>query len=113
GKLAALGIPGRRAESLKTLAEMVASGQLSLEPGPNPEETVTCLLRLAGVGNWTAHYIAMRAGGLADAVPHGDLGLRKALGEKSSRSVRKLAEAWRPWRAYAAMHLWNSLNLIR
>jgi AraC family transcriptional regulator of adaptative response / DNA-3-methyladenine glycosylase II len=54
----------------------------------------------------------MRAGRWPDAFPHDDLGLRKATGELSGRGVRHLAEAWRPWRAYAAMHLWNTLTYI-
>jgi AraC family transcriptional regulator of adaptative response / DNA-3-methyladenine glycosylase II len=109
-KLTALGITRRRAECLRALARAVADGRLSLEPGPTPEKTIDRLLELPGVGPWTAHYITMRAGRWPDAFPHDDLGLRKATGEPSARGVRQLAEAWRPWRAYAAMHLWNTLS---
>jgi len=72
------------------------------------------LCSVPGIGEWTAHYIAMRAFGEPDAFPASDLGLRKALaGEKaplSAAEVASLAEAWRPWRAYAAMALWNDLS---
>jgi AraC family transcriptional regulator of adaptative response / DNA-3-methyladenine glycosylase II len=65
------------------------------------------LMALPGIGSWTAHYIAMRGLRWPDAFPHSDLGLRKALGGRPPREVLELAEGWRPWRAYAAMHLWN------
>jgi AraC family transcriptional regulator of adaptative response / DNA-3-methyladenine glycosylase II len=68
------------------------------------------LERLPGVGPWTASYIAMRALGAPDAFPDGDLALRRALGGVSSKEALARAERWRPWRAYAAMHLWASLK---
>ena len=108
-ELTALGITRRRAESLRALASAVAAGRLPLDPGPMPEKTIDRLQEIPGIGAWTAHYIAMRAGRWPDAFPHDDLGLKKATGEVSGRGVRHLAEAWRPWRAYAAMHLWNTL----
>jgi AraC family transcriptional regulator of adaptative response / DNA-3-methyladenine glycosylase II len=68
------------------------------------------LQALPGIGAWTAQYIAMRALAWPDAFPHGDYGVMKALGEKNPRRVLALGEAWRPWRAYAVMHLWQSLE---
>ena len=73
------------------------------------------LQKLPGVGPWTASYIAMRTLGDPDAFPVTDLGLRRAL-ERSGlttrpRAILARAEAWRPWRAYAAHHLWASLAL--
>jgi 3-methyladenine DNA glycosylase/8-oxoguanine DNA glycosylase len=69
-------------------------------------------LRVPGVGEWTAQYIAMRALGEPDAFPATDLGLRRALGPGAKpiagRRLAEIAEAWRPWRAYAAMALWMS-----
>jgi AraC family transcriptional regulator of adaptative response / DNA-3-methyladenine glycosylase II len=62
------------------------------------------------IAEWTAQYVAMRALGWPDAFPAGDLGLRKALGESDDKRVVAGAEAWRPWRAYAAMHLWKFLE---
>jgi AraC family transcriptional regulator of adaptative response / DNA-3-methyladenine glycosylase II len=71
---------------------------------------VAKLVELRGIGPWTAEYIAMRALRWPDAFPATDLGLVKASGLKSARVLAKTAERWRPWRAYAAMHLWESLK---
>ena len=68
------------------------------------------LQALPGIGAWTAHYIAMRALGYPDAFPHADLGLMKALGLRNAGDILATAEPWRPWRAYAAHHLWASLK---
>ena len=69
---------------------------------------------IPGVGDWTAHYIAMRANREPDAFPAADLGLRKAVAANgvpaTAPELARMAESWRPWRAYAAMHLWNSLG---
>jgi AraC family transcriptional regulator of adaptative response / DNA-3-methyladenine glycosylase II len=67
-------------------------------------------MELPGIGPWTAEYIAMRALRWPDAFPATDLGLVKASGLKSAKVLAKTAERWRPWRAYAAMHLWESLE---
>lgn len=68
------------------------------------------LRAIPGIGDWTAQYIAMRAFRDADAFPYADIGLRKAAGGLTALALRKRAERWRPWRAYAAMHLWASLS---
>ena len=70
------------------------------------------LCEIPGIGKWTAQYIAMRALGEPDAFPTGDLGLLHALELENSRDLEKRAESWRPWRAYAAMYLWNSLRSV-
>jgi len=108
--LTRLGLTGKRAECLIGLARAVAEGDVILEPGVDAEATIERLKRLPGIGDWTAQYIAMRALRWPDAFPHSDLGLRKALGETSSKRILEIAESWRPWRAYALMHLWNSLG---
>jgi AraC family transcriptional regulator of adaptative response / DNA-3-methyladenine glycosylase II len=69
---------------------------------------VGVLRSLPGVGEWTAQYVAMRAGGERDAFPAGDLGLRRALGAVTTLDATARAAAWKPWRAYAAMHLWTA-----
>jgi AraC family transcriptional regulator of adaptative response / DNA-3-methyladenine glycosylase II len=109
GELAALGMTRPRAESIRALARAVARHEIDLAPGPDPAEIAAALVRLPGIGDWTAEYIAMRALRWPDAFPAGDLGLLRATGLKSARALGKLAEAWRPWRAYAAMYLWDSL----
>ena len=97
------GMPGARAETIRRLARATLDGTLVLDGSRSLEETVEHLKTIPGVGDWTAHYIAMRAASEPDAFPAGDLGLRKAYpGDLLSR-----AERWRPWRAYAAMLLWR------
>jgi AraC family transcriptional regulator of adaptative response / DNA-3-methyladenine glycosylase II len=107
-EIRALGVAGPRAEAIRGLASAMADGSLRLEPGADPAAAIARLKRLPGVGDWTAHYIAMRALRWPDAFPAGDLALMRAAGTSSARSLDAIAEAWRPWRAYAAMHLWNS-----
>jgi AraC family transcriptional regulator of adaptative response / DNA-3-methyladenine glycosylase II len=103
-----LGVPGSRARTIVALARRVADGDLVLTPHADLEATLERLRALPGVGEWTAQYIAMRALAWPDAFPHTDLGVMKALGEKDARRVLEAGETWRPWRAYAVMHLWHS-----
>ncbi len=113
GDLSAVGIPRARAASIRALARAVADGTLALDASRGLDDAVARLCAVPGVGPWTAQYIAMRGLGEPDAFPVGDLGLRQALGNGAgpltAAAVERLAEAWRPWRAYAAMHLWTSL----
>jgi AraC family transcriptional regulator of adaptative response / DNA-3-methyladenine glycosylase II len=81
-----------------------------LAPNADVDTTLERLRALPGVGEWTAQYIAMRALAWPDAFPHTDLGVMKAMRETDPRRVLEAAEAWRPWRAYAVMHLWHSLR---
>ena len=108
-RIARLGMPGARARSLIALARAVADARLVLMPNADVEATLAALRALPGVGEWTAQYIAMRALSWPDAFPHTDLGVMKALGETDARRVLAAGEAWQPWRAYAVMHLWQSL----
>ena len=109
-ELFALGILASRANSILALARAVTDGTISLQPGGDPEATMAHLKALPGIGEWTAQYVAMRALAWPDAFPHTDLGIVKALGEKNPKRILEMAEHWRPWRAYAAMHLWKSLE---
>ncbi len=113
--LAALGVPRRRGETIRTFATAVAAGDVVLDGSIDPGTARERLLSLAGIGPWTTEYIAMRALRDPDAFPDTDLGLRRALEalEANQVSPRALAEEWRPWRGYAAMHLWNSLSPSR
>ena len=65
---------------------------------------------LPGIGEWTAQLIAMRALAWPDAFPASDIGVLNALGTRDAKAVAERAEAWRPWRAYAVMRLWHSLE---
>jgi AraC family transcriptional regulator of adaptative response / DNA-3-methyladenine glycosylase II len=113
GRIARLGMPGARARTVLALARAVAGGDLDLRPNADIEATLEKLRALPGIGEWTAHYIAMRALAWPDAFPHGDYGVKKALGRIypgiDARKILAAGEAWRPWRAYAVMHLWISL----
>lgn len=108
--IAALGIIGRRAAAIVTLAQAMADGELELSPAAHVPETLARLQALPGIGRWTAEYIAMRALAWPDAFPAGDFGIRSALGGVSEAEARSRAEAWRPWRAYGVMHLWAQLE---
>jgi AraC family transcriptional regulator of adaptative response / DNA-3-methyladenine glycosylase II len=102
-----LGLTGRRIATLQGLARAVAAGDVDLTAPLGPDEFAARLCALPGIGPWTAQYVAMRALGEPDAFPAADLGLVKAAPDID---LLARAEAWRPWRAYAALHLWASLG---
>ena len=106
-EIARLGILPSRARTIHELARAVADGELRLAPGVDVAAALEKLKALPGIGEWTAQYIAMRALAWPDAFPHTDLVLMKALGEKNPKRTLAAGEAWRPWRAYAVMHLWS------
>ncbi|RPH58417.1 MAG: DNA-3-methyladenine glycosylase 2 family protein, partial [Acidobacteria bacterium] len=110
--LESVGLPRARASTIRSLARAVADCTLQLDASQGLEDVVTRLCEVPGLGGWTAQYIAMRAFGEPDAFPSSDLGLRKAAGNGhgpvSPKELERMARKWRPWRAYAAMALWNS-----
>ncbi len=112
--LRGMGLTGARASTLQTLARAVAHGRIDVSPRADRERTTAALLELPGFGPWTVAYIAMRALRDPDAIPITDLGIRRALDRLgiASTTTDRIArtQAWRPWRAYAAMHLWASLS---
>ncbi len=111
GEVESIGLPGARARTLRGLARAVLDDPGLLDPARDSVETTRRLCALPGIGDWTAQYVAMRALREPDAFPAGDLGLRKILGNGSPLRERDLAvraEAWRPWRSYAAMAIWGS-----
>ncbi|MBT8768305.1 DNA-3-methyladenine glycosylase family protein [Metapseudomonas boanensis] len=110
--LPGIGMPGKRVDTLRRLASAVADGTLELTTADGIETLIDRLCALPGIGRWTAEYIALRAFGEPDAFPTADLGLLKSplWGAEgiSARELQKRAELWRPWRAYAAVYLWQS-----
>jgi len=110
--LTGIGMPGARGRAVCALARAVVDGRLDLEGGADPAEARAALEALPGLGPWTASVIAMRALGEPDAFPESDLGLLRAAAGSGERltpaALRKRAESWRPWRAYAAIALWGS-----
>jgi AraC family transcriptional regulator of adaptative response / DNA-3-methyladenine glycosylase II len=111
--LEGLGLTSARVGSIRALSRAVAGGALDLETG-HPDEVDAVLRGLPGFGPWTRAYVLMRARGDPDALPASDLGLRRALarlgGEAEAGGIARRAEAWRPWRSYAVLHLWHSLG---
>ncbi len=107
-EIAALGLPGSRARSIRALARALADGAIVLEPRAPTEATIAALRAIPGIGDWTAQYIAMRALCWPDAFPAGDLAVLRALGVRTPAQARERAREWRPWRAYAVMNLWTS-----
>ena len=109
--VASLGMPRARGRAVADFAAAVSADASLLEPAATLEESLARLLALRGIGAWSAHYIAMRALREPDAFPASDVGLLRALAtadgkRPSAREADALAAAWRPWRAYAAQHLW-------
>jgi len=113
GDIAVQGIIAARARAIHVLAIAMAEGRLVLEPDANVDETLAALQSIQGIGPWTAHYIAMRALAWPDAFPHPDVAVLKAMNETNGRRALAQAEAWRPFRAYAVLHLWKSLETTR
>lgn len=109
-----IGMPEARRKALRSLAVALADGTIELEAGADRLGTYDALLKLPGIGPWTASYIAMRALKDPDAFPASDLGVRKAMDALAyPTGTRERAEAsagWRPWRAYAVGYLWRSLG---
>lgn len=99
-----VGIIAARARTIRQLAQHVVAGTLAFDS----PAALQSLREIAGIGDWTAQYIAMRALRNPDAFPSGDLVLRRMAGDCSARALDAQSERWRPWRAYAVMLLWQS-----
>jgi AraC family transcriptional regulator, regulatory protein of adaptative response / DNA-3-methyladenine glycosylase II len=109
--LSKMGMPGARVTALTAVARAALEDPRLFDRGRSLDETLARLRSIRGIGDWTAHYIAMRACGEPDAFPASDVGLLRGAADATGRrpTPRELlarAEAWRPWRAYAAHHLW-------
>lgn len=116
--LQTLGMPGARARALSAIAAAVVVDPELLSPMRPLEATLQRLRSLPGIGEWTAQYIAMRALGSPDALPVADIGLLRALADLDGRrptaaELLARAEAWRPWRTYAVIHLWTGGSSAR
>nr|WP_275692915.1 DNA-3-methyladenine glycosylase [Burkholderia sp. Ax-1719] len=118
--LTGIGMPGKRIAALQGFAAAVASGEVAIERQDAAAGSATldamraALLALPGIGPWTVEYVAMRAWRDADAWPATDLVLMQTITARDPALVRATqqrarTDAWRPWRAYAAMHLWNEI----
>ena len=103
-----LGIVRQRVAALQALARELEAGRIALHRGAPLAATLDALQALPGIGEWSAQLIAMRALAWPDAFPASDIGVMKALGTRDIRAVAEQSQAWRPWRAYAVMRLWQS-----
>lgn len=111
--LSGIGLTRARAATLKALAVAVRDGDISFGPEYSLDELRAALMRIPGIGSWTAEYISMRSGADPDAFPAEDLVLRRMAGNGKPLAVtalRQRAEAWRPWRAYAVLQLWRAAS---
>jgi len=109
-----IGVTRTRAQTLRNFVAATRNGEIDFA---EPELETWCrqVTALPGIGDWTAHYTAMRGLSMPDAFPASDLGVLIALGGDDKKATPKQAlaraESWRPWRAYAALLLWQSLKL--
>jgi AraC family transcriptional regulator of adaptative response / DNA-3-methyladenine glycosylase II len=106
--LSCIGLPKARAHALQSLARAVRDGKVTFAGVVNVEEFLERFCDLPGIGNWTAQYVAMRALNEPDGFPASDLGLLRALNIRDPRKLAAMSQAWRPWRAYAALYLWQT-----
>lgn len=109
-----LPMPGARQQTLRTLARAVLDRPQLLQPGPSLGTAIDTMLAIGGIGPWTAHYVALRELREPDAFPASDAGLLRAWQKLTGTRPTPIeltaqAEAWRPWRAYAAQLLWDSV----
>ena len=112
-RLGDLGIIKSRADTIRRVAKGVVEGQINFDPSQDIDDFCRSLVSIKGIGEWTAQYVAMRALKNPDAFPCSDLGLLRAFDTPTSErlkpaALKARAEAWRPWRAYAALMLWSS-----
>ncbi len=110
--IARLGVVAARAKSIIALAKAQRSGEVCLDGNAhhNPDDSISRLAELPGIGPWTAHYIAMRAMRWPDAFPKEDIALRHSLGGVTAKEAEALSQRWRPWRSYAVMHVWRMIS---
>ncbi len=101
-----VGILGSRAETIRALARGVRDGSVPFDG----VSTIDAVRAIPGIGDWTAQYVAMRALNEPDAFPSGDLILRRMAGDLTARELERRSDAWRPWRAYAVMLLWQAAS---
>jgi AraC family transcriptional regulator, regulatory protein of adaptative response / DNA-3-methyladenine glycosylase II len=114
-EIATIGLPKARAATLRDLAIAAEQGELNFAPTATVEDVVAAMRKIRGIGEWTAQYVAMRALRFPDAFPAADLGVRKAIASRgkplpNEKQVIARAAAWQPWRAYATLHLWQTLH---
>lgn len=104
-----LGVIATRSRTIYELARVIVQREIDFDLPAHPEEEIKKMMTIKGIGSWTAQYIAMRAMEWPDAFLETDVGVKKALQPFTSKELLEMAEAWRPWRSYATINLWNTL----
>ena len=108
-----IGLTKARIATIRKLSAALLDGQIDFHTPGNPDHLSKTLQRIKGIGPWTAQYILMRTIKHADAMPYSDLGLLKAISPDgkpaAEKQLKEMSMPWKPWRAYAAMHLWATL----
>lgn len=107
--LGPLGVIASRAKTIYELARAITQGEIDFNLPAQPKEEIKKLMAIRGIGSWTAQYIAMRGMEWPDAFLETDAGVKKVLQPYTSKELLQMAEAWRPWRSYATVNLWNTL----
>ena len=108
--LGPLGVIRNRAEAILSLAQAIMKGEVCFDQCLDPTEEIRKLQTIKGIGSWTANYIAMRTMAWPDAFLETDIGIKHALPGRTPKELLILSEQWRPWRSYATVSLWNSLE---
>jgi AraC family transcriptional regulator of adaptative response / DNA-3-methyladenine glycosylase II len=108
-RFGALGVTNARSNTIYELTRAFVQGDIDVDSCARPEEEMKKLMKIRGIGSWTAQYIAMRAMEWPDAFLETDAGVKKALEPNTPKELLEMAEAWRPWRSYAIVNLWNAL----
>lgn len=104
-----LGVISARSDTIYELAKALAQKEIDFDLCAQPEEEIKKLMKIRGIGSWTAQYIAMRSMEWPDVFLETDVGVKHALPGYTSKELLAIAEVWRPWRSYATVNLWNSL----
>jgi AraC family transcriptional regulator of adaptative response / DNA-3-methyladenine glycosylase II len=110
GSIGELGIVRQRVGALQALAVEVDAGRIALDRAAPLAATLDALRALPGIGEWTVQLIALRALAWPDAFPASDIGVMNALGTRDLKAVTEQSQDWRPWRSYAVMRLWQTLE---
>ena len=109
-----VGLTKTRISTIQQLSKAILDGSVIFKPFSDPADLNKALLQIKGIGEWTAQYIIMRTIKSPDAFPYSDLGLLKAVSSNGEpvpeKLLKNMAVSWKPWRAYAAMHLWSNLE---
>ena len=107
--LGQLGVIASRSRTIYDLAQAFTQGIIDFDLCAEPEKEMEKLMAIRGIGSWTAQYIAMRAMEWPDAFLETDVGIKKAIPDRTPKELLAMAESWRPWRSYATINLWNTL----